>query len=167
MTPTQQRLRRSPILTLRSKGEASTVKLGNSMGRAIDEAVLVLLRGGLGSGKTAFVRGVALGLGVSELVTSPTFVLEKRYEGRLPLLHLDCYRLDSPAEALEFALSETDDRTVVMIEWPENVEAVLPPSDIEVELKPAGDLVRLLTFSSVSERGRRLLDLWIERGAAE
>lgn len=167
MASTQQRSRRAALLTLQSDSEASTVQFGISLGRVVDEAVLVLLRGGLGSGKTAFVRGVALGLDVSERVTSPTFVLEKRYEGRLPLLHLDCYRLDSPAEALDFALSETDDRTVVMIEWPEHAETALPPADIEVELEPAGDSVRLLRCKAVSERGRRLLDLWIERGTAE
>ena len=100
---------------------------------------LVLLSGDLGTGKTAFAQGLATGLGVSERVTSPAFVLAHTYAGRLPLVHLDVYRLDHVQELIDMGLAEiVDGGGVTVIEWGEVVRPVLPPDLLEVWLEEGG-----------------------------
>ncbi len=96
-------------------------------------ATIVALSGELGAGKTAFVKGIAKALGLSETVTSPTFVIEKIYylENMHPythLVHLDCYRLESGKELLSIGWNETatDPENLIFLEWPEKVEDILP-----------------------------------------
>ena len=98
---------------------------------------LILLAGDLGAGKTAFVQGFARGLGVSEPVTSPAFVLARPYEGRLTLLHLDVYRLEHIQELHDLGISELlDDGGVTVIEWGDVVASALPADFLEVRLTP-------------------------------
>ena len=104
----------------------------SSLARAGD---LVLLAGDLGAGKTAFVQGFGRGLGVAERITSPTFTLVHVYEGRLPIHHLDVYRLEQLSEALDLGLPEMlDEGGVVLIEWGEAILPVLPHDYLEVRL---------------------------------
>jgi tRNA threonylcarbamoyladenosine biosynthesis protein TsaE len=116
---------------------------------------LVLLAGDLGTGKTAFVQGFARGLGIVEPVTSPAFVLARAYEGRLPLLHLDVYRLEHLQELHDLGISEMlDDGAVTVIEWGDVVASALPADFLEVRIVPGegdgeGDEDRLLTFRVV------------------
>ncbi len=96
------------------------------------EALVVGLSGNLGSGKTAFVKAVAAALGVDEMVTSPTFVIEKIYKTKnsdFPrLVHIDAYRLESAREleVLNFEELVEDPNNLILIEWPENVKEILP-----------------------------------------
>lgn len=117
-------------------------------------ATLVTLSGELGAGKTAFSQAVARALGVTEYVTSPTFVLAKTYD--LPegnsfrrLVHIDAYRLTSGKEltALDFARVMEDSRTLVLLEWPEMVEEALPDTDIAITLELQPDESRTLTYA--------------------
>jgi tRNA threonylcarbamoyladenosine biosynthesis protein TsaE len=86
-------------------------------------------------GKTALAQGFAAGLGVTEQVTSPTFILARSYEGRLRLHHLDVYRLDHLQEAEDLGLAElVDDRGVTLIEWGDVIAPTLPPEHLEVRL---------------------------------
>lgn len=130
---------------------------------------LIVLAGDLGTGKTAFAQGFARGLGVVEQVTSPAFVLVRGYEGRLPLTHLDVYRLDNLQELVDIGLSELlDDGGVTVIEWGDVVTPVLPPDFLEVRLalgEPVDD--RLVTIRSVgpswpprAEAVRRAVGRW-------
>ncbi len=119
---------------------------------------LIVLAGDLGTGKTAFAQGFARGLGVEEPVTSPAFVLVRTYEGRLPMVHLDVYRLDHMQELVDLGISELlDDGAVTLVEWGDAVAPVLPPDFLEVRLEvadPEGGVAaspddRLLTIRSV------------------
>ncbi len=110
--------------------------------RAVGQAIAPLLRvgdvvsltGDLGAGKTAFVQGAALGLGVGQAVLSPTFTLVREYEGRLRVYHLDVYRLERLQEVADLGFEEMLDRGVLFIEWGNAVEAILPEAYLEVDL---------------------------------
>jgi len=106
--------------TIISSSEEDTSSAGERFATQLEAGDVVLLYGDLGAGKTAFVRGVARGLGASsDEVTSPTFTLMQEYRGRLTLVHVDLYRL-SPEEVSVLGVEEsTDDPAVIAIEWAE------------------------------------------------
>ncbi|MBI4486188.1 MAG: tRNA (adenosine(37)-N6)-threonylcarbamoyltransferase complex ATPase subunit type 1 TsaE [Acidobacteria bacterium] len=101
--------------------EAETADAGRRLADTLQAGSVVLLRGDLGAGKTAFVRGLAEGLGVPpEEVSSPTFTLIQEYRGgRLPLFHADLYRLDDPREIDDLGLEEIAEAGVLAVEWAE------------------------------------------------
>ena len=112
---------------------------------------LVVLAGDLGTGKTAFAQGFARGLGAGEPVTSPAFILVRTYEGRLPMIHMDVYRLDQMQELVDLGIAELlDDGGVTLVEWGDAVTPALPADFLEVRLESgtAPD-DRLLTVRSV------------------
>ncbi len=112
---------------------------------------LVVLAGDLGTGKTAFAQGFARGLGVDEPVTSPAFILVRTYEGRLPLIHLDVYRLEQMQELVDLGIAELlDEGGVTLVEWGDAVTPGLPSDFLEVRLEASdGPDDRLLTVRSV------------------
>lgn len=112
------------MITTRS--EAETAAVGRELAATLTAGSVVLLFGDLGAGKTAFVRGLAEGLGANpEDVSSPTFTLMQEYrDGRLPLLHVDLYRLDNPKEIDDLGLEELGERAVLAIEWAEKLPDV-------------------------------------------
>jgi tRNA threonylcarbamoyladenosine biosynthesis protein TsaE len=122
---------------------------------------VIVLAGDRGAGKTAFVQGFGRGLGVTERITSPTFTLVHVYEGRLPIHHLDVYRLDQLSEALDLGLPEMlDEGGVVLVEWGDAITPVLPQDLLEVQLTfGEGDDDRALAF-------RCLGSAWSARQAA-
>ncbi len=100
---------------------------------------LIVLAGDLGTGKTAFAQGFARGLGVDEPVTSPAFILVRTYDGRLPLVHLDVYRLDTMQELVDLGIAELlDEGAVTLVEWGDAVTPALPPDFLEVRLEASG-----------------------------
>jgi len=120
-----------------AKTEVDTVAAGRELGRSLAPGTTVLLYGELGAGKTAFVRGLAEGLGLdSELVSSPTFTIVQEYRGRvITLQHVDLYRLN-PAEVADIALDDlSGDRTVVAIEWAERLPRLPAPPLVAVRLE--------------------------------
>jgi tRNA threonylcarbamoyladenosine biosynthesis protein TsaE len=117
--------------TTTTHSELETAAVGRELAAALSAGDVVLLYGNLGSGKTAFVRGLAEGLGVPrEDVSSPTFTLVQEYRGgRLPLFHVDLYRLDDPREVDDLGLEEIAEDGVLAIEWAEKLgDARLKPS---------------------------------------
>src|SRR4051794_40688715 len=113
----------------------TTAELGSKLADLLVAGDVVILSGDLGSGKTVFAQGVGRGLGVTERVVSPTFTIAREYEGRLPLQHLDVYRLDHLQEAADLGLAElADDEAVTLVEWGERVSALLPAERLEVRL---------------------------------
>ncbi|PLX38820.1 MAG: tRNA (adenosine(37)-N6)-threonylcarbamoyltransferase complex ATPase subunit type 1 TsaE [Deltaproteobacteria bacterium] len=108
---------------VRVKNLEETLALGELIGEAAEDGLVVLLRGDLGAGKTHLTKGIAKGLGVPrpEYVSSPTFTIHKCYEGRLPLNHLDFYRLDEGSDPHELGLEEVLGRAgVSVVEWPDD-----------------------------------------------
>jgi tRNA threonylcarbamoyladenosine biosynthesis protein TsaE len=113
---------------------------------------VIVLAGDLGAGKTAFVQGFGRGLGVSARITSPTFTLVHVYDdGRLPVHHLDVYRLDQLSEALDLGLAEMlDEGGVILVEWGDAITPVLPHDLLEVRLTfGSGDDDRELAVRTV------------------
>lgn len=109
----------------------------------------ILLNGDLGAGKTHFVKGIATGLDIDDIITSPTFALHNRYEGgRLILNHFDFYRIMDPAEAEILGLNEFfgDKQSVCCIEWSENVAELLPNNCIIVTIEKIDDNTRQITI---------------------
>jgi tRNA threonylcarbamoyladenosine biosynthesis protein TsaE len=105
------------------------------------------LVGPLGAGKTAFVRGLARGLGVEDtrLVSSPTYVLVQEYPGRVPLFHLDLYRMVEPEdELIDLGLEEMLAEGVVAVEWADRAGDALPDNRLEIRLRPAGESIRVI-----------------------
>jgi len=117
-------------------------------------ATLVTLSGELGAGKTAFVKAIARSLGIEETITSPTFVLEKRYQlgsstsKFKQLVHIDAYRLESGADLVPLSLGELlrDTGNLVLLEWPERVQDVLPEPDVRMSLRALPDGSRALSY---------------------
>jgi tRNA threonylcarbamoyladenosine biosynthesis protein TsaE len=110
-------------MTVETASETETAAVGRDLARSLRAGDVVLLHGELGAGKTAFVRGLAEGLGVPpEDVSSPTFTLIQEYRGgRLPLLHVDLYRLEDPREIDDLGLDELGRHAVTAIEWAEKL----------------------------------------------
>ncbi len=112
-----------------------TRALAGAMAPHLGHGDVLVLTGDLGAGKTCFTQGLGAALGVTERITSPTFTIVSEYEGRLPLHHLDVYRLDDPDDTLDLDLPELLEAGVTVVEWGERIDAVLPASRATVELR--------------------------------
>jgi tRNA threonylcarbamoyladenosine biosynthesis protein TsaE len=116
--------------TITTQSEEETAAIGREVASTLSAGDVLLLYGDLGAGKTAFVRGLAEGLGIRrDEVSSPTFTLIQEYRGgRLPLFHVDLYRIEDPREFDELGLDEIAEDGVLAIEWAEKLPARLKPS---------------------------------------
>ncbi len=129
--------------TVRCPTAAATQALAADLARRATPGTVIALSGELGAGKTAFVQGLAAGLGVEGPVTSPTFVMITEYAGRLPLYHVDLYRTESLAEIRALGLEELlDGDGVTAIEWGEKADPLLPARTIRVRIHGVGDQAR-------------------------
>jgi len=104
-----------------------TLNLGKKISHKLNPQSIVLLQGPIGAGKTSFVQGIAQGLSISEYITSPTFALSHHYNsGKIPLIHLDLYRLGIVCSAKEVFFSEEEEaiqrQAILVVEWPELIE---------------------------------------------
>jgi tRNA threonylcarbamoyladenosine biosynthesis protein TsaE len=117
-----------------SQGPSDTEAVAAVIAVLLAPGDLVLVRGEIGAGKTTFVRGACRALGVSARVTSPTFTIGHRYPGRVPVSHLDLYRLSGLSAAEWGDLEPYFDDAVAFVEWPEAGAAALPPPRLEVTL---------------------------------
>lgn len=138
---------------------AATTVLGRSMGAVAQAGDLVCLWGELGAGKTHLAKAFGAGLGVTDTITSPSFILMAEYEGRLPLFHIDPYRLASAEDALAGGLIDERQATgVTLVEWPERLGDALPLDRLDVRIDGTGDEPRTITSIAWSERYRRYLE---------
>jgi len=109
-----------------TRNEAETEALGQRLGAVLRPGTVIAYYGDLGAGKTAFTRGIARGLEITDRVTSPTYTIVNEYEGRLPLFHFDMYRLDSSDDLFDIGWEDYLARGgICCVEWSERVEDVL------------------------------------------
>ena len=139
-----------------------TVRLGVRLGELLDVDAVICLSGELGTGKTAMARGISRGWGASQRVTSPTFTLVNQYprlkDGRI-LYHVDCYRLDSPADVATVGLEDIlDNGGAIMIEWPERIDYMLPQERLLIELRHISETRRGLRYKAMGDGPTALLE---------
>lgn len=132
-----------------TRSPAETSVLGKRIGNNLEAGSVIALTGELGCGKTLLAKGICEGLGVpSRLVNSPTFVLVNEYRGRLPVFHLDVYRLGSEEDAVDLGITDYLVRAgdgVMIVEWAEKISSLLPDDRLTIE------------FQRLSARQRRIL----------
>ncbi len=143
-------------MIIECKTEADTLSAGHRLAGLLRPSDVILLAGELGSGKTIFTCGVAEGLGIRDRVTSPSFVLVRRYLGFLPLIHADAYRLGSMAELEDLGLDDDPD-AVLIVEWGDAVRSGLPADHLLVRFEVVADEHRILTFVASGEWRERSL----------
>ncbi len=131
-----------------SHSPAETEALGETWGREVHSGQVIALSGDLGAGKTQFVKGLARGLGITTRVHSPTFTLVNEYPGgRLPLFHLDLYRLETRAQILSAGVEEyLAPAGVAVIEWAERLRDGLPAGTLFVNIEIVSETERRIGY---------------------
>ncbi|MEI6132024.1 MAG: tRNA (adenosine(37)-N6)-threonylcarbamoyltransferase complex ATPase subunit type 1 TsaE [Bacillota bacterium] len=122
-------------MLIESKSIEDTFLAGQELSKELIIGDVVTLNGDLGSGKTVFAKGIASGLGVNDLVTSPTFTIINEYQGRIPLFHFDVYRIQNPAETEEIGLVDyLYGDGVCVIEWSDLIKEQIPNQAIDIRI---------------------------------
>lgn len=146
-------------LRLDAPDPESTSALGRALGAVALPGDLVCLWGDLGAGKTQLAKAFGAGLGVTGTITSPSFILMAEYDGRLPLFHIDLYRLADATDVLAGGL--VDDRQaagVTLVEWPDRMRAALPAARLDVLIDGTGDESRTIMLRAGDPSYRRYLE---------
>ncbi|MGN0594538.1 MAG: tRNA (adenosine(37)-N6)-threonylcarbamoyltransferase complex ATPase subunit type 1 TsaE [Hominimerdicola sp.] len=126
-----------------------TIALGEKIGKLLKGGDIIAYSGGLGAGKTTITRGISVGMGLGDEVTSPTFALVNEYRGdRLSLIHFDMYRINS-ADDLETTgfFDYMDEDSVLAVEWSENIDDELPENAIRIDIQRVDDETRIITLN--------------------
>jgi len=136
------------FLNILTHGAEKTIELGERLASILPSGITLSLKGGLGEGKTTLVRGIARGLGITEVVQSPTFNIMKIYfKGKRPLIHIDAYRLENINTDIgleEYIGYETG---ITVIEWPNYIQKLLPTDLLDVEIENLGGENRSFSFT--------------------
>lgn len=137
------------MITLVSSTPEETVALGRKIGGRLQKGDVISMQGTLAAGKTTLTKGIAQALGIDDTITSPTFCLISEYSGKMPLYHMDVYRLGG---AEDFAALGTDDMIygegICIIEWSEKIMSELPKRTIILKIEPQNDGKRLITLEN-------------------
>ncbi|MGE6260597.1 tRNA (adenosine(37)-N6)-threonylcarbamoyltransferase complex ATPase subunit type 1 TsaE [Heyndrickxia sporothermodurans] len=134
-----------------SNGPEETSSFAQRLADSLETSDVILLEGDLGAGKTTFTKGVALGLGIRRNVSSPTFTIIKEYQGRIPLYHMDVYRLQDASEDLGFDEYFEGDG-VTIIEWAHLIEDQLPEEYLAISIFRIDDTQRKFVLNPVGHR---------------
>ncbi len=144
-------------VTIRTASPGETGSLGGQIGELLHAGDFVSLQGDLGSGKTALVGGICASLGCAEIVKSPSFVLVREYRGRVPVLHIDLYRLDGPGDWTGLGVDDRMEEGITLVEWGDRLGELLPESTLVVEIDLGeGEADRLFRLSWSDARIERL-----------
>lgn len=142
--------------TVQTDSEEETKELARRLGNRLTNPTVITLEGDLGAGKTTFTKGLGKGLDVKRVITSPTFTIIKEYEGRIPLYHIDAYRLEFSEEDLgldEYILGEG----ITVIEWAKFIEDVLPTKKLSIQINYLADDKREILFETKDNQIERLV----------
>lgn len=137
------------MLTFTTYSAEETILLGNKIGRKLKPGDIIAMQGTLAAGKTTITKGIAQALGIDDTITSPTFCLISEYYGKMPLYHMDVYRLDGIEDFVNLG---TDDMLygdgVSIIEWSEKIMSELPKRTIVLKITPQEDNSRLIEIDN-------------------
>jgi len=122
------------MTALRTSNAVETEAVGEALGSQLQIGDVVVLSGDLGAGKTTLAKGLARALGVTQPVTSPTFTIVQEYDGRVPVAHVDVYRLERIQELYDFGFEELLEGRVTIVEWGEAIAIVLPHDRVDVSI---------------------------------
>jgi tRNA threonylcarbamoyladenosine biosynthesis protein TsaE len=144
---------------VRSGSPEATRAVAAALASAARPGDLIALHGELGAGKTQLAKGFGAGLGVTATINSPSYVLMAEYEGRLPLFHLDLYRLDDASDALAGGLlDERQAAGVSLVEWAERLGPALPAARLDIVIAGDGDDPRTIRLRATAADLERYLD---------
>lgn len=130
-----------------TNSDKETEAVGEQFGRSVKDGTVIAMYGDLGAGKTAFVRGMARGMGITERVSSPTFTIVNEYLGERTLIHFDMYRLGSADELFDIGWEDYLARgAVCAVEWSENVEEAFYGDEIRLTIEKISDTSRKITI---------------------
>ncbi len=147
-------------VVVETRDPAETRALGSRLAAVAHPGDVIALTGDLGAGKTELAKGFGRGLGVTDVVSSPSFVLMAEHAGRLRLFHLDLYRLDGPEAAIAAGLlDEREVEGVTLIEWAERLGGELPLRRLEIRIETLADDARRITLHATDVAHRRYLEV--------
>lgn len=146
---------------LYAHNEKETKDIAAKLAKWLEPGDLILLEGDLGAGKTTFTKGLAIGLGIKRIIKSPTYTIIREYlDGRLPLYHMDVYRLEETG-GTDLGLEEYfEGEGVSIVEWAKFIPEDLPTEYLQIKLQPAGEdlMERKILFNPIGQRYNKLLD---------
>lgn len=134
------------IMTIMTTSEEETIRLGEQLGLLLDSGTVISLVGEMGAGKTHFVQGIAKGMGITAVVTSPTFTILNYYEAPVPLQHFDFYRLDQEEELDGLGFDDYIAEGVTLIEWADKFPQRLPAKALKIEIQKKSATERTFVF---------------------
>ena len=136
-------------MTFVTHSAEETIQLGKKIGSLLQPGAIIAMEGNLAAGKTTITKGIAESLGIEETITSPTFTLISEYEGKMPLYHMDVYRLDSCEDFINLGVEDLMyGEGVSIIKWSERVREELPKSTITLRLEVREDGGRDITLEN-------------------
>ena len=134
-------------MTTVTHSATETEQLASTLAAQLQPGMILAFTGDLGAGKTTFIRGLARGLGIETPVTSPTYTIVNEYEGDMPLIHFDMYRLGSTEELFEIGWEDYLQRGgIIAVEWSERVEDAFPPETIRIQIEKTGETARRIAI---------------------
>lgn len=155
-------------MRITTRSDEETRRFGECLGRLLRAGDVVGLSGDLGAGKTTLSQGIGTGLGVDEPVSSPTFALVHEYAGRLPVWHLDTYRVGSLDELIDLSWDDLlAGGGVILVEWPQRIEAALPAERLDIALRYVAEDVREMALTPHGARMVALLNQLAEEWAGK
>lgn len=147
-------------ITIKTDSVKETIAIGNKLGKLLSPGDVIFLTGELGAGKTCFVKGIAKGLGIKgRSITSPTFIIINEHKGKIPLYHIDLYRIGVIDDLRDIGMEELlYGKGVTAIEWAERIKDTLPDERMDITLKWVDDKTRSIEIRAFGHHHKEILD---------
>ena len=147
-------------ITIKTTSVKETIAIGKKLGKLMSPGDVIYLTGELGAGKPCFVKGIAEGLGIrGKDITSPTFIIINEYKGKIPLYHIDLYRIGVIDDLRDIGMDEiVYGKGVTAIEWAERIKDVLPDERLDITLKWVDDKTRSIEIRAFGHHHKEILD---------